>query len=74
MLIKAQVGILDSDRHHDPITKLQWRSRSFMPARSLGNIFIVSTIWTVINCCDRAVLMKDGKVVGGDQKIVEHHT
>jgi methyl coenzyme M reductase system subunit A2 len=62
----------------DPITKLAV-ARSVLSARKeLGETFLIVShdMDFVINCCDRAVLMKDGKivVVGEPKKIVEHLT
>jgi methyl coenzyme M reductase system subunit A2 len=62
----------------DPITKLAV-ARSVLNARKeLGETFLIVShdMDFVINCCDRAVLMKDGKVVviGEPKKIVDHLT
>jgi methyl coenzyme M reductase system subunit A2 len=62
----------------DPITKLAV-ARSVLNARKeLGETFLIVShdMDFVINCCDRAVLMKDGKVVviGEPKKIVEYLT
>jgi methyl coenzyme M reductase system subunit A2 len=60
----------------DPITKLAV-ARSVLSARKeLGETFLIVShdMDFVINCCDRAVLMKDGKVVavGEPKSIVKH--
>ncbi len=60
----------------DPITKLAV-ARSVLNARKeLGETFLIVShdMDFVMNCCDRAVLMKDGKivVVGEPKKIVHH--
>ncbi|MBI0584188.1 MAG: methyl coenzyme M reductase system, component A2 [Methanomassiliicoccus sp.] len=62
----------------DPITKLAV-ARSVLTARKeLGETFLIVShdMDFVINCCDRAVLMKDGKIVsvGEPESIVAHLT
>lgn len=62
----------------DPITKLAV-ARSVLHARKeLGETFLIVShdMDFVINCCDRAALMKDGKIVviGDPKKIVDHLT
>lgn len=62
----------------DPITKLAV-ARSVLNARKeLGETFLIVShdMDFIINCCDRAVLMKDGKIVviGEPKTIVEHLT
>jgi len=62
----------------DPITKLAV-ARSVLNARKeLGETFLIVShdMDFVMNCCDRAVLMKDGKIVvaGEPKKIIDHLT
>jgi methyl coenzyme M reductase system subunit A2 len=60
----------------DPITKLAVAKSVLHARKELGETFLIVShdMDFVINCCDRAVLMKDGKivVVGEPKKIVEH--
>jgi len=60
----------------DPITKLAV-ARSVLNARKeLGETFLIVShdMDFVMNCCDRAVLMKDGKiVVAGEPKLIIDH-
>ena len=62
----------------DPITKLAVAKSVLHARKELGETFLIVShdMDFVINCCDRAVLMKDGKVVvaGDPKKIVEHLT
>jgi methyl coenzyme M reductase system subunit A2 len=62
----------------DPITKLSVAKSVLHARKELGETFVIVShdMDFVINCCDRAALMKDGKVVAlGDPKsIVDHLT
>ncbi len=62
----------------DPITKLAVARSVLSSRKELGETFLIVShdMDFVINCCDRAVLMKDGKIVviGEPKKIVEHLT
>ncbi len=62
----------------DPITKLAVARSVLHSRKELGETFLIVShdMDFVINCCDRAVLMKDGKVVviGEPKKIVDHLT
>ncbi|KQM11556.1 ABC transporter ATP-binding protein [Methanomassiliicoccales archaeon RumEn M1] len=62
----------------DPITKLSVAKSVLSARKELGETFIIVShdMDFVMNCCDRAVFMKDGKVVslGKPDEIVAHLT
>lgn len=62
----------------DPITKLSVAKSVLTARKELGETFLIVShdMDFVINCCDRAVFMKDGKVVsiGKPEEIVAHLT
>jgi len=62
----------------DPITKLSVAKSVLHARKELGETFIIVShdMDFVINCCDRAALMKDGKIVtlGKPEEIVGHLT
>jgi methyl coenzyme M reductase system subunit A2 len=62
----------------DPITKLSVAKSVLNARKELGETFLIVShdMDFVINCCDRAVLMKDGKIVavGEPKTIVDHLT
>ncbi|NLK26149.1 MAG: methyl coenzyme M reductase system, component A2 [Euryarchaeota archaeon] len=62
----------------DPITKLSVAKSILHARKELGETFLIVShdMDFVINCCDRAALMKDGKVValGKPEEIVSHLT
>jgi len=60
----------------DPITKLSVAKSVLHARKELGETFLIVShdMDFVINCCDRAALMKDGKVVAlGDPKSIVSH-
>jgi methyl coenzyme M reductase system subunit A2 len=78
LIREPRVVILDEPTGTmDPITKMAV-ARSVLTARKeLGETFLVVShdMDFVMNCCDRAVLMKDGKVVvAGEPKTISHLT
>jgi methyl coenzyme M reductase system subunit A2 len=62
----------------DPITKISVASSILTARKELGETFIIVShdMDFVVNCCDRAAIMKGGKVVaeGEPKKIVAHMT
>ncbi len=62
----------------DPITKLSVAKSVLNARKELGETFIIVShdMDFVINCCDRAAIMKDGRVValGDPKEIVTHLT
>ena len=62
----------------DPITKLSVAKSVLNARKELGETFLIVShdMDFVMNCCDRAVFMKDGKVVsiGKPEEIVTHLT
>jgi methyl coenzyme M reductase system subunit A2 len=62
----------------DPITKLSVAKSVLHARKELGETFLIVShdMDFVINCCDRAVFMKDGKMVavGKPEEIVPHLT
>jgi methyl coenzyme M reductase system, component A2 len=60
----------------DPITKLSVAKSVLTARKELGETFLIVShdMDFVINCCDRAALMKDGKMVAiGDPKSIVNH-
>jgi methyl coenzyme M reductase system subunit A2 len=60
----------------DPITKLSVAKSVLNARKDLGETFLIVShdMDFVINCCDRAALMKDGKIVAlGDPKSIVGH-
>lgn len=60
----------------DPITKLSVAKSVLHARKDLGETFLIVShdMDFVINCCDRAALMKDGKIVAvGDPKSIVGH-
>ncbi len=60
----------------DPITKLSVAKSVLHARKELGETFLIVShdMDFVINCCDRAALMKDGKIVAlGDPKSIVGH-